>query len=58
MRNKEKDTAQMAVKRQAFLDAAFELFAEKGIEAVSLDSIAQKSGYGIATLYRHFTNKI
>ena len=58
MRNKEKDAAQMAVKRQAFLDAAFELFTEKGIEVVSLDSIAKKSGYGIATLYRHFTNKI
>ncbi|MBE5808493.1 MAG: TetR/AcrR family transcriptional regulator [Clostridiales bacterium] len=57
MRNKEKDAAQMAAKRQAFLDAAFELFTEKGIEAVSLDSIAQKSGFGIATLYRHFTNK-
>lgn len=48
----------MAVTRQAFLDAAFELFKEKGIEAVSLDSIAKKSGYGIATLYRHFTNKL
>jgi len=57
LRNKEKDAAQMAAKRQAFLDAAFELFTEKGIEAVSLDSIAQKSGFGIATLYRHFTNK-
>jgi len=58
LRDKEKDAAQMAVKRQAFLDAAFELFTEKGIEAVSLNSIAQKSGYGIATLYRHFSNKV
>jgi len=58
LRNREKDAARMAVKRQAFLDAAFELFTEKGIDAVSLDSIARKSGYGIATLYRHFTNKV
>lgn len=58
MRSREKDAAQMAVKRRAFLDAAFELFAAKGIEAVSLDSIARKSGYGIATLYRHFSNKV
>ena len=48
----------MAVKRQAFLDAAFELFTEKGIEAVSLESVAKKSGYGTATLYRHFSNKV
>ena len=47
----------MAVKRQAFLDTAFELFTDHGIEAVSLDSVAKKSGYGIATLYRHFSNK-
>ena len=58
MRSREKDAAQMAIKRQAFLDAAFELFAAKGIEAVSLDSIARKSGYGIATLYRHFSSKV
>ncbi|MBO7663488.1 MAG: TetR/AcrR family transcriptional regulator [Clostridia bacterium] len=48
----------MAVKRQAFLDAAFELFTERGIEAVSLESVAKKSGYGVATLYRHFSNKV
>ena len=50
--------AKMAQKRQAFLDAAFDLFSEKGIESVTLEAIAKKSGYGIATLYRHFTNKV
>ena len=55
MANRETD---MAIKRQGFLDAAFTLFAEKGIEAVSLESVAQASGFGIATLYRHFFNKV
>ena len=55
MANRETD---MAIKRQRFLDAAFTLFAEKGIEAVSLESVAQASGFGIATLYRHFSNKV
>lgn len=57
MRGKGKDEEQMAIKRKAFVEKAYELFSSKGIEGVSLQDIATASGYGIATLYRYFSNK-
>ncbi len=57
MRGKGKDTLQMAEKRKVFVEKAYSLFSEKNIESVSLQNIADASGYGIATLYRYFTNK-
>ena len=58
MLDKEKDAAEMAVRRQRMLEISYRLFAEKGIEAVSLPEIANACGYGRATLYRYFSTKL
>jgi AcrR family transcriptional regulator len=42
--------------RVALLDAAREVFAEKGLEA-PLEEIARRAGVGIATLYRRFPTR-
>src|SRR4051795_13772094 len=42
--------------RQRILDAAGELFAQKGL-AVGLDEIARHAGVGVGTAYRRFANK-
>jgi len=39
------------------LNAALGLFAERGIEATSMDSIAQASGVSKATIYNHWADK-
>jgi AcrR family transcriptional regulator len=39
------------------LRAALELFGERGIDATSMDAIAQSSGVSKATIYNHWTNK-
>lgn len=44
-------------RRQAFLEAGFQLFSARSIEAVKLQDVADASGCGIATLYRYFDNK-
>src|SRR3954467_9172291 len=42
--------------RQRILDAAGELFAQKGL-AVGLDEIARHAGVGVGTAYRRFASK-
>ncbi len=42
--------------RAALLDAAAELFAERGID-VTLDEVARHAGVGVGTAYRNFANK-
>ena len=39
------------------LNAALNLFAERGIEATSMDAIAQVSGVSKATIYNHWSDK-
>jgi AcrR family transcriptional regulator len=39
------------------LRAALDLFGERGIEATSMDTIAQTSGVSKATIYNHWANK-
>jgi AcrR family transcriptional regulator len=39
------------------LRAALELFGERGIDATSMDAIAQSSGVSKATIYNHWPNK-
>src|SRR5450432_266737 len=39
------------------LDAAIELFSERGIDATSMDSIAEASGVSKATIYKHWQDK-
>ena len=57
MRNKEKDAAQMAIKRRHFLEKAYELFTKKNIESVTMVEVARECGYGTMTLYRYFSTK-
>lgn len=42
---------------QRVLRAALDLFGERGIDATSMDSIAQTSGVSKATVYNHWANK-
>ncbi len=42
--------------RARILDAASEVFAERGLE-VSLDEIAARAGVGVGTVYRRFANR-
>ena len=44
-------------KREAILDAALSLFAERGYHGTSVPSIAKRAGVGAGTLYRYFENK-
>jgi AcrR family transcriptional regulator len=43
--------------RQKLVDVARELFAHKGMEATTMNDIAQASGKGRRTLYTYFRNK-
>jgi AcrR family transcriptional regulator len=42
---------------QKVLDAAIGLVAEHGVDATSMDAIAEKSGVSKATIYKHWTGK-
>lgn len=44
-------------KRQAIVDAAFELFSEVGFEQASMSEIAARAGGSKATLYSYFQSK-
>lgn len=58
MRNQEKDEIEMAARRKLMLETGFRIFAEKGIDAVPMQEIANACGLGIATLYRYFNTKL
>jgi len=58
MRNIAKDEIEMKARREAMLREGFRLFSEKGIEAVSMQEVADACGVGIATLYRYYNTKI
>lgn len=45
-------------RRQAILDAAKQLFLERGFDAVSLNEIVRRSGGSLSTLYELFENKL
>ncbi len=44
-------------KRQAILDAALELFAERGFYGTAVPLVAERAGVGAGTLYRYFESK-
>ena len=58
MRNSKKDEIEMAERRVRMLETGFRIFSEKGIEAVSMQQIADACGLGIATVYRYFNTKL
>ncbi len=39
------------------LDAAVQLFSDRGIDATSMDAIAETSGVSKATIYKHWPDK-
>ena len=43
--------------RERILNAAYELFSQRGIGAVGIDTIVARSGVAKMTLYRHFHSK-
>jgi AcrR family transcriptional regulator len=43
--------------RERILDAAYELFSRRGIRAVGIDAIIERSGVARMTLYRNFASK-
>ena len=51
------ERADAARNRRRVLDAAAALFAERGVEAVSMDDIVAAAGVGKGTLYRRFGDK-
>ncbi len=52
-----RDPDQKALRRRAILDAAAELFVEKGFEPAALSDIARRAGMAKANLYRYFESK-
>ena len=58
MRNVEKDEIEMTARRKAMIEKGFSLFAEKGIESVGMQEVANACGLGIATLYRYYKSKM
>ncbi len=44
-------------REEDIIHAAFDLFAEYGIEYVTIDMIAEKAEVGKGTIYKHFTSK-
>ncbi|MBU1342225.1 MAG: TetR/AcrR family transcriptional regulator [Proteobacteria bacterium] len=44
-------------REEDILQAAFDLFAEHGIESVTIEMIAEKAEVGKGTIYKHFTSK-
>src|ERR1700682_1023371 len=43
--------------RERILDAAYELFSHRGIQAVGVNEVTEHAGVATATLYRHFPSK-
>ncbi len=44
-------------RREAILDAALDVFAEKGYGAATMDEIAERAEFGKGTLYNYFADK-
>lgn len=44
-------------KRRAILDAALDLFAERGFHGTAVPLVAERAGVGAGTLYRYFESK-
>ena len=55
--NQELNALQKEVTRQRILEAGFRLFAEKGIEKVTMTDVAEAAGLGVATVYRYYSTK-
>ena len=52
-----KDAAKVAETKEKILEAGFRIFAEKTIDKVSMNDVAEAAGLGVATLYRYYSSK-
>ncbi len=52
-----RERADAARNRRKILDAAARLFAERGVDAVSLDAVAAEAGVGKGTVFRRFGDR-
>jgi AcrR family transcriptional regulator len=43
--------------RDRILDTAYQLFSQRGIQAVGIEELIERAGVAKATLYRHFSSK-
>ncbi len=50
-------TARRAATRERLLDAAFEVFAEQGVHASTVEQIAERAGFTRGAFYSNFTTK-
>lgn len=57
-RNVERDEREAKRRRKQLRQAGFDLFSQHGIEAVSLQMVADNADVGIATLYKYYQNKL
>ncbi|MGP1561442.1 MAG: TetR/AcrR family transcriptional regulator [Helicobacteraceae bacterium] len=53
----EEPSKRASLRYEKFLDAAFEVFVEKGFEGAQLSQIIKKAGGSLATLYKYFDSK-
>lgn len=56
-RNQEKDAVEMAAKNLRILERGFRIFAENGIEKVTMNDVAKAAGIAISSLYRYYSSK-
>lgn len=56
-RNQEKDAVEMAAKNRRILDSGLRIFAEKGIEKVTMNDVARAAGIAVSSLYRYYSSK-
>lgn len=58
MRNKEKDAIQIAANKQRILEQGFRLFAQYGIESVTMPKVAEAGGVDRSSVYRYYPTKL
>lgn len=57
-RNVERDEKEALRRKGQISRAGFQLIAQKGIEAVTIQEIADAAEVGVATMYKYYTNKV
>ena len=56
-RNLEKDAVEMAAKNRRILENGLRIFAENGIEKVTMNDVARAAGIAVSSLYRYYSSK-
>ena len=57
-RNIARDAKEAERRRKHLLEAGFDLFSKHGIEAVSMQMVAETADVGVATMYKYYQNKL